>query len=123
MTSFWKEWLKAVSVPRANGGVLRVPPSSPSIGIWQPLERYVMNLCTEAFSPISSKTQGELAVRELRLFARKEADNEIPGSRNVGPSLPLFLSDMTLILEETDLYALFRSLSISNIIILFEASE
>ncbi|EEQ83583.1 dDENN domain-containing protein [Blastomyces dermatitidis ER-3] len=35
-------------------------------------------------------------------FARKEAINELPGSRN------------------TDLYALFRSLSISNIIILFE---
>ncbi|OKL58805.1 hypothetical protein UA08_05742 [Talaromyces atroroseus] len=102
MTTFWKEWLKAVSVPRTNGGVLRVPASSPTVGIWQPLERYVMNLCTEAFSPISSKTQVELSVRELRLFARNEAPNELPGSRN------------------TDLYALFRSLSISNIIVLFE---
>jgi hypothetical protein len=25
----------------------------------------------------------EIAIRELRLFARKEAPNEIPGSRNV----------------------------------------
>jgi hypothetical protein len=83
MTSFWKEWLKAVAVPRTNGSVLRVPASSPFVGLWLPLERYVMNLCTEAFSPISSKTQVELAVRELRLFARKEADNELPGSRNV----------------------------------------
>lgn len=102
MTSFWKEWLKAIAVPRTNGGVLRVPASSPTVGIWQPLERYVVNLCTEAFSPVSSKTQVELAVRELRLFARKEADNELPGSRN------------------TDLYALFRSLSINNIVVLFE---
>ena len=89
MTTFWKEWLKAVSVPRTNGGVLRVPASSPTVGIWQPLERYVMNLCTEAFSPISSKTQVELSVRELRLFARKEAPNELPGSRNVGSTSPL----------------------------------
>ncbi|RKF73054.1 putative ddenn domain-containing protein [Golovinomyces cichoracearum] len=102
LTSFWKEWLRAVIVPMSDGGVLRVPASSPKIGTWQPLERYVVNLCTEAFSPISSKTQVELAVRELKLFARKEAVNELPGSRN------------------TDLYALFRSLSIPNIVSLFE---
>ncbi|KAI9815019.1 MAG: hypothetical protein M1827_002862 [Pycnora praestabilis] len=102
LTSFWKEWLRAVAVPMTNGGVLRVPPSSPKIGTWQPLERYVVNLCAEALSPISSKTQVEIAIRELRLFARKEAINEIPGSRN------------------TDLYALFRALSIQNIVTLFE---
>ncbi|OGE50460.1 hypothetical protein PENARI_c017G04047 [Penicillium arizonense] len=102
MTSFWKEWLKAIVVPMTEGGVQRVPPPSPRMGVWQPLERYVMNLCTEAFCPISSKTQVELAIRELRLFARKEAPNEIPGSRN------------------TDLYALFRTLSVPNIMILFE---
>lgn len=83
MTSFWKEWLKAVVVPMTEGGVQHVPPPSPRMGLWQPLERYVMNLCTEAFCPISSKTQVEIAIRELRLFARKEAPNEIPGSRNV----------------------------------------
>lgn len=83
MTSFWKEWLKATVVPMSDGAILRVPPSSPRIGMWQPLERYVINLCTEAPSPISSKTQVELAVRELRLFARKEAINELPGCRNV----------------------------------------
>ena len=102
LTSFWKEWLRAVVVPMSDGGVLRVPPSSPKVGRWQPLERYVVNLCTEALSPISSKTQIELAVRELRLFARKEAANELPDSRN------------------TDLYALFRALSIPNIVSLFE---
>lgn len=102
MTSFWKEWLKAVIVPMTEGGVARVPPSSPRTGVWQPLERYVMNLCTEAFSPVSSKTQVEIAIRELRLFARREAINELPGSRN------------------TDLYALFKALSVSNIILLFE---
>lgn len=102
MTSFWKEWLKAVVVPMTNGGVLRVPPSSPKIGLWQPLERYVVNLCVEALSPINSITQVEVGVRELRLYARKEAINEIPGSRN------------------TDLYALFRCLTIPNIILLFE---
>ncbi|KAJ9482355.1 hypothetical protein VN97_g11071 [Penicillium thymicola] len=102
MTSFWKEWLKAVVVPMTEGSVQHVPPPSPRMGLWQPLERYVMNLCTEAFCPISSKTQVEISIRELRLFARKEAPNEIPGSRN------------------TDLYALFRTLSVPNIIILFE---
>jgi hypothetical protein len=81
---------------------MRVPPSSPKVGRWQPLERYVVNLCTEALSPISSKTQVELAVRELRLFARKEAANELPESRS------------------TDLYALFRSLTIPNIVALLE---
>ncbi|KAI9664558.1 MAG: hypothetical protein M1821_006004 [Bathelium mastoideum] len=102
LTGFWKEWLKAVVVPMMNGAILRVPPSSPKIGIWQPLERYVVNLCAEAPSPISSITQVELLIRELRMYARKEAVNEIPGSRN------------------TDLYALFRCLTIPNIVTLFE---
>ncbi|MCJ1311704.1 hypothetical protein MMC25_005377 [Agyrium rufum] len=102
MTAFWKEWLKAVVVPMTDSAILRVPASSPKVGMWQPLERYVVNLCAEALSPISSKTQVEIAIRELRLFARKEAANELPGSRG------------------TDLYALFRALSIPNIIVLFE---
>ncbi|KAL8829335.1 MAG: hypothetical protein Q9170_006219 [Blastenia crenularia] len=102
LTSFWKEWLRAVVVPMTNGGILRVPPTSPKVGMWQPLERYVVNLCAEAVSPISSKTQVELSIRELRLFARKEAVNELPGWRN------------------TDLYALFRALSIPNIVVLME---
>lgn len=102
LTGFWKEWLRAVVVPMTDGAILRVPPSSPKVGRWQPLERYVVNLCTEALSPITSKTQVELAVRELKLFARKEAINELPGSRN------------------TDLFALFRSLTIANIVSLLE---
>jgi len=102
LTPFWKEWLKAVVVPMTNGAIQRVPPSSPRVGMWQPLERYVINLCAEALSPISSITQVEIAVRELRLYARKEALNEIPGSRNI------------------DLFALFRCLSIPNIVTLFE---
>jgi hypothetical protein len=102
LTPFWKEWLKAVVVPMTNGAVLRVPASSPRIGMWQPLERYVVNLCAEALSPITSITQVELAVRELRMYARKEAVNEIPGSRNI------------------DIYALFRCLSNHNIVTLFE---
>ena len=89
LTSFWKEWLKAVVVPMADGSIVRVPPSSPKIGMWQPLERYVVNLCAEALSPISSKTQVEVSIRELRLFARKEAVNEIPGSRNVQKPVPI----------------------------------
>lgn len=102
LTSFWKEWLKAVVVPMTNGQILRVPASSPRVGMWQPLERYVVNLCVEAPSPSHSAIQVEIAIRELRLYARKEGINEIPGCRN------------------TDLYALFRSLSIPNIITLFE---
>ncbi|KAK4222495.1 AEX-3 domain-containing protein [Podospora fimiseda] len=99
---FWKEWLRAVVVPMTDGAVLRIPPSSPKVGRWQPLERYVVNLCTEAFSPLSSLTQVELGVRELRLYARKEAANELPGSRSI------------------DIYALFRCLSLENIVLLFE---
>lgn len=102
LTSFWKEWLRAVVAPMLNGGVLRVPASSPRVGLWQPLERYMVNMCAEAIYPISSITQVEIAVRELRLYARKEAANEITGSRN------------------TDLYALFRSLDIPDIIALVE---
>lgn len=102
LTPFWKEWLKAVVVPMTNGVIQRVPPSSPRIGMWQPLERYVVNLCAEALSPITSITQVEIAVRELRMYARKEAVNELPGSRNI------------------DIYALFRCLSIPNIVTLFE---
>lgn len=83
MTAFWKEWLKAVVVPMTNGAIRRVPASSPRVGTWQPLERYVVNLCAEAPSPIGSKTQVEIGVRELRLYARREAANELPESRNV----------------------------------------
>lgn len=100
--TFWKEWLRAVIVPMTDGAVLRVPPSSPKVGRWQPLERYVVNLCIEAFSPLESKTQVEIGVRELRLYARQEAANEIPGSRSI------------------DIYALFRCLSLENIVALFE---
>lgn len=102
LTSFWKEWLRAVAIPITHGTLLHVPPSSPTVGVWLPLERYVVNLCTEAPSPISSRVQVELTIRELRMHARKEAVNEIPGSRNI------------------DLYPLFRCLNVSDVIILFE---
>lgn len=100
--TFWKEWLRAIIVPMMDGAILRIPPTSPKVGRWQPLERYVVNLCQEALSPISSKTQVELGLRELRLYCRKEAINELPGSRNI------------------DIYALFRCLSLENIVTLFE---
>ncbi|KAF8422125.1 AEX-3 domain-containing protein [Tirmania nivea] len=102
LTSFWKEWLKAIVVPMMNGAIQRVPPSSPKVGIWQPLEKYVVNLCAEAPAPDGSKTQVEVALRELRLYARKEAPNELPGSRN------------------NDLWALFRSMSLQNVVTMFE---
>lgn len=98
----WKEWLKAVVTPMLTGSVLHVPASSPRIGMWQPLERYVFNICCEALRPVSSSVQTELSVRELRLYAKKEAVNELPGSRS------------------TDLYPLFRALTIPNIMVLFE---
>lgn len=100
--SFWKEWLRAILIPMSDGAVLRVPPSSPKVGRWQPLERYVVNLTMEALSPISSKTQVEIGLRELRLFCRKEAANELPGSRNI------------------DIYPLFRCLDLENVVTLFE---
>lgn len=102
MVAFWKEWLKAVVVPMLDGTVLRVPPSSPKIGMWQPLERYVKTLCTQALQPMSSRVQVEVVIRELRLYARVEARNELPGGRTV------------------DLYPLFRCLTIPNIVVLME---
>lgn len=47
------------------------------------MTRYVVNLCSEAPAPNGSRTQIELAIRELRMYARKEAGNELPGSRTV----------------------------------------
>lgn len=102
MVSFWKEWLKAVVVPMMDGAILRVPASSPRVGMWQPLERYVSILCTQALQPMSSRVQVEVKIRELRLYAKVEAPNELPGSRTV------------------DLYPLFRCLTIPNIVVLFE---
>lgn len=99
---FYKEWLRTVTIPMSNCGVLRVAASSPRIGIWQPLEQYVVNLLFEAPSPHSSITQVELSVREFRLYARKEAHNEIPGSRS------------------TDLWALFRCLDVTDVVLLLE---
>ena len=121
LTSFWKEWLRAVIVPMTDGGILRVPPSSPKIGMWQPLERYVVNLCAEALSPVSSRTQVELLIRDLRLFARKEAVNELPGSRTVRRSTTFLIIQADR--AQTDLYALFRTLSIPNIVVLVEVID
>jgi hypothetical protein len=101
MATFWRQWLRAVVVPMTDGGVLRIPASSPKVGMWLPLERYVATLC-ELPSPISSKTQVQTSIRELPLYAKKEATNEIPGSRT------------------TDLYPLFRTLTVPNIVLLFE---
>lgn len=102
MANFWRQWLRAVVVPMTDGGVLRVPASSPKVGMWQPLERYVATLCLEAPNPISSKIQVHVSIRELELYAKKEAPNELPGSRT------------------TDLYPLFKTLTIPNIVLLLE---
>ncbi|EXJ78424.1 hypothetical protein A1O1_08824 [Capronia coronata CBS 617.96] len=102
MANFWRQWLRAVVVPMADGSILRVPASSPKVGMWQPLERYVAALCLEAPSPTTSKVQIQTSIRELHLYAKKEAANELPGSRT------------------TDLYPLFRTLTIPNIVLLFE---
>lgn len=102
MANFWRQWLRAVVVPMTDGGILRIPASSPKVGMWQPLERYVATLCLDAPSPLSSKIQVQTSIRELQLFAKKEAVNELPGSRT------------------TDLYPLFRTLTIPNIVLLLE---
>lgn len=102
LANFWRQWLRAVVVPMTDGGVLRVPASSPKVGMWQPLERYVATLCLEAPCPVSSKIQTQTSIRELQLYAKREAANELPGSRT------------------TDLYPLFKTLTIPNIILLLE---
>lgn len=100
LVPFWKEYLRALVVPMADGAVLRVPPVSPRAGRWMPLERYIVNLCTEACAPIGSSTQVEVAIRELRLFARKEAKNELPGARSVSSQFPVALGDRPLFLVD-----------------------
>ncbi|KPI43284.1 DENN domain-containing protein [Cyphellophora attinorum] len=102
MSSFLRQWLRAVAVPMHDGSILRVPASSPRIGMWQPLEQYVHVLCSLAARPTTSKTQLDLKIRELHLYAKKEAHNELPGART------------------TDLWPLFRALTIPNIIVLLE---
>lgn len=102
MANLWRQWLRAIVVPMTDGGILRVPASSPKVGMWQPLERYVAALCLETPAPTSSKVQIQTSIRELHLYAKREAANELPGSRT------------------TDLYPLFRTLTIPNIILLFE---
>jgi len=66
------------------------------VGLSLIVDRYVVNLCSESPAPDLSRTQVEVAVRELRMYARKEAANELPGSRNV--IIP-FLSGSRLILS------------------------
>ncbi|ETI19511.1 hypothetical protein G647_09345 [Cladophialophora carrionii CBS 160.54] len=102
LANFWRQWLRAIVVPMTDGGVLRVPASSPKVGMWLPLERYVATLCLEAPRPVSSKTQVQTSIRELQLYAKKEAANELPGSRT------------------TDLYPIFRTLTIPNVVLLLE---
>ena len=102
LANFWRQWLRAVVVPMTDGGVLRVPASSPRVGMWLPLERYVATLCLESPSPVSSKTQVQISIQELQLYAKKEALNELPGSRT------------------TDLFPLFRTLTVPNIVLLLE---
>lgn len=54
------------------------------------------------------------------MYARKEAGNELPGSRTVCifvPSTKIFSN-----FDQTDLYALFRALSLPNIVTMFEVS-
>jgi hypothetical protein len=102
MSAFLRQWLRAVAVPMHDGSILRVPASSPRVGMWQPLEQYVHVLCSLAARPTTSKTQLDLRIRELHLYAKKEAHNELPGART------------------TDLWPLFRALTIPNIIVLLE---
>lgn len=83
MLSFWKEWLRAVTLPMMDDTVQRVPSFFNRIGRPLPLERYVINICLEATTPSSSLTQLEVSARDLKLYARKEANNELPGSRSV----------------------------------------
>ena len=72
LTGFWKEWLKAVVVPMTNGAIARVPPASPRVGTWLPLERYG--------SPIESLAQSSNSTRTgmLSIFARRHPHRCLP---------------------------------------------
>ncbi|BFZ61804.1 hypothetical protein YB2330_002880 [Saitoella coloradoensis] len=99
-----RDWLKAICTPMLTGEIIGVPPSSPRVGVFFPLERYAVNMCGDIPLPTRKDLQLELAVRELRLYAMREAPNESPGWRDV------------------DLYPLFRALGLSNVIVLVEAA-
>lgn len=102
LQGFWKTWLQAVSASYMHGELLNIPSLSKSPCL--PLERYVVNLCSEAPLPPTGRTKVELSIRSARVEVLREAANEVPGSRSI------------------DLYPLFRCLSIENVVLLWEAA-
>lgn len=99
----WKSWLLAVCSSYVRDSLLNVSPHNKFDPIL-PLPRYVINLCGEVPNPPRGKLVVELSVRNCRIRAVSEPPNELPGSRTI------------------DLYPLFRALSLSNVVTLFEAA-
>lgn len=97
-----RSWLLAVAASYCQSELLNVP--SLSKEPFLPLERYVVNLCAETPRLPPGRTKVEVTVRSSRIEFLKEAQNEIPHSRTL------------------DLYPLFRTLSLENVVLLWEAA-
>ncbi|PKC07971.1 DENN-domain-containing protein [Rhizophagus irregularis] len=95
-----KDWLCAVAMPMIEGLKERNDPIKSLI----PLERYIVNLVHEIPLPPLGKLQIALSVNDMTFFCARPALNQLP------------------IMKDFSLYSLFRSLSIKNIITLFEVA-
>ncbi|KAK9323545.1 AEX-3 domain-containing protein [Lipomyces orientalis] len=96
--SFRLEWLKAV----LHGEIVAGRTDSGWLGQRVPMEYAVSQLLAEPVT-LADGFQVRVDIGDIQLFARHHAVSELPGSR------------------DTDLYPLFRCLSIKSIIELFEA--
>ncbi|RIA95154.1 AEX-3 domain-containing protein [Glomus cerebriforme] len=95
-----KDWLCAVVMPMIEG----LKEKNETIKSLIPLERYIVNLVHEIPLPPPGKLQVALSVNDLTFFCTRPALNQMP------------------IMKDFSLYPLFRSLSIKNIITLFEVA-
>lgn len=102
--STWKSWLITIAASYMRTELRNVPTATERTDPFLPLERYVVNLCHEIPRPPSAKFKVEAWICNARIDTVQEAQNELPGCRNV------------------DLFPLFRTLTIENIVLLFEAA-
>ncbi|CAI2170691.1 4979_t:CDS:10 [Funneliformis geosporum] len=95
-----KDWLCAVAMPMIED----LKESNDPINSLVPLERHIVNLVHEIPLPPPGKLQVAFSVNDMTFFCARPALNQIP------------------IMKDFSLYPLFRSLSIQNIVTLFEVA-
>ncbi|CAG8503397.1 8699_t:CDS:10 [Funneliformis mosseae] len=95
-----KDWLCAVAMPMVEDLKERNDPIKSLV----PLERHIINLVHEIPLPPPGKLQVAFSVNDMTFFCARPALNQIP------------------IMKDFSLYPLFKSLSIQNIVKLFEVA-